>query len=164
MLSDLIPDLKKCPNQKIREFTYFKCFLDRALPEIKNQIWKQFSDKVLYKYCSKKNLEHFGPKNDVPKMDFPLYFLKVIWLGGHILWQKIILKKPNTPEYAQVLVVACQKLNSVAALLISKYFSRVVIFVTSLLCYPCNVSTKNVSHTRIFQTIYWILCKKGFWS
>ena len=51
-------------------------------------------------------------------MDFPLYFQNVIWPGGgHFLLQKKILKKSNTPKYAQVLVVTWAKPNSVTALL-----------------------------------------------
>ena len=46
-------------------------------------------------------------------MDFPLNFHK--W--GTDFVKKKILKKPNTPDYAQVLVVMCLKPNSVAALL-----------------------------------------------
>ena len=45
-------------------------------------------------------------------MDFPLYFQKVIRPRyGFILGGKKILKKPNTLEYAQVLVVRCRKLK-----------------------------------------------------
>ena len=44
-----------------------------------------------------------------------LYWKKVIWVEGQILGQKNS-EKANTPEYAQVLVVTCPKLNSVAAL------------------------------------------------
>ena len=51
-------------------------------------------------------------------MDFPLYFEKVIWVGGDIFFAKnFCLKKPNTPEYAEVLVITWAKLNSVTALL-----------------------------------------------
>ena len=51
-------------------------------------------------------------------MDFPLYFEKVIWVGGGNFFRQIFfLKKPNTPEYAQVLVVTWAKPNSVTALL-----------------------------------------------
>ena len=51
-------------------------------------------------------------------MDFPLYFQKVIWVeGGQILRQKCFPKKPNTPKYAQVLVITLAKLNAVTALL-----------------------------------------------
>ena len=51
-------------------------------------------------------------------MDFLLYCQNVIWVGGESFFcQKICLKKPNTPEYAQVLVVLWAKLNSVTALL-----------------------------------------------
>ena len=51
-------------------------------------------------------------------MDFPLYFQKEIWDGGDSFFcQQFFLKKPNTPKYAQVLVVTYPKLNSVTALL-----------------------------------------------
>ena len=52
------------------------------------------------------------------KKDFPLYFQKVIWVrGDNFLQNFFFLKKPNTPEYAQVLVVMWAKPNSVTALL-----------------------------------------------
>ena len=51
-------------------------------------------------------------------MDFPLYLEKGIWVGEGIFFPRnFFLKKPNTPEYAQVLVVTCPKLNFVTALL-----------------------------------------------
>ena len=51
-------------------------------------------------------------------MDFPLYFQKVIEWGGDSLFANFfLLKKPITPEYAQVLVVTWAKPNSVTALL-----------------------------------------------
>ena len=50
-------------------------------------------------------------------MDFALYFQNVIWPGGAgwglNLLPKKNLKKPNTPKYAQVLVVTWAKPNSV---------------------------------------------------
>ena len=95
----------------------FACFLVRALHQVRDQIQKQFFDKVLYNYCSKKNLKRFVPKNGVPKMDFPLYFQKVIWVGDIFCDEIFFLKKPNTPKYAQVSVVTCPKANSVDALL-----------------------------------------------
>ena len=63
--------------------------------------------------------KRFVPKNGVWKKGFSIVFLKeVIWVGGgHIFWQICFPKRPKTPEYAQVLVVSCRKLNSVAALL-----------------------------------------------
>jgi hypothetical protein len=44
---------------------------------------------------------------------------KGIWVGGggQFVHQKYCLKKPNTPEYAQDLVITWAKLNSVTALL-----------------------------------------------
>ena len=56
----------------------------------------------------------------VLKMDFPLYFHKVIWWGGqNFACQIFFLKKPSTLEYAHVLVVKWEKPNSVTALLSS---------------------------------------------
>ena len=51
-------------------------------------------------------------------MDFPLYCQKVIW-GGTVFFAEfcLLLKKPNTPEYAKVKVLTWAKLNSVTALL-----------------------------------------------
>ena len=47
------------------------------------------------------------------KMDFPLYFQKVIWLREDGFYkQHFFLKKPNTLEYAQVLVVPLARLLS----------------------------------------------------
>ena len=50
LLSKLILDHGKCPNQKACTFTFMR-FLVGALPEVQNQFWKQFSNKVLYNYC-----------------------------------------------------------------------------------------------------------------
>ena len=44
-------------------------------------------------------------------MDFPFYFKKVILPGRGKICDKQILKKPNTPEYALVLVVTWVKLD-----------------------------------------------------
>ena len=53
-------------------------------------------------------------------MDFQMYFPKGIWVGGDIFCDsKKNPKKPNTPEYAQVLVVTCPKLRCIAALVSS---------------------------------------------
>ena len=35
-------------------------FLFYAFPQVQNQFWKQFSNKVLYNYCLKKKFEGFG--------------------------------------------------------------------------------------------------------
>ena len=51
-------------------------------------------------------------------MVFLLYFQKVIFFGGdNFFTKKFFLKKSNTPEYTQVLVVTWAKLNSVTTLL-----------------------------------------------
>ena len=59
----------------------FACFLVRALPEVRDQIRKQFLIKCYIITVQTKILERFVPKNGVPKMDFPLYFQKVILVG-----------------------------------------------------------------------------------
>ena len=50
-------------------------------------------------------------------MDIPLYFLKVICMGGKLFRRNFCLKKPNAPDYAQVLVLMWEKLNYVTTLL-----------------------------------------------
>ena len=66
-------------------------FLVRALPKVQDQIRKQFFDKVLYNYCSeKKLLSVLSKKNSIKKMDLPLHFQKVIWVGGDIFYDKKI--------------------------------------------------------------------------
>ena len=50
-------------------------------------------------------------------MDFPLYFQTVIWVGGPFFCRIFLKKKPNTQEYAQLLLATWAKLNSVTALL-----------------------------------------------
>ena len=77
LLLKLISGHGKGPHQKTCTFTFMR-FLVRALPKVRDQIRKQFFNKVLYNYCSKKKMERFVPKNCVKKMDFPLYFQKVI--------------------------------------------------------------------------------------
>ena len=52
LLSDSILDLGKFPDQKTHE-SESACFLVRALPEVQNQIQKQFSHKVFYNYITK---------------------------------------------------------------------------------------------------------------
>ena len=53
------------------------------------------------------------------KMDFPLNFQNVLWLGGgqNLITTIFFLKKPNSFKYAQVLVVTWAKHNSVTTLL-----------------------------------------------
>ena len=67
-------------------------------------------------------MERFVPKNGVKRMNFPLYFQKVIWVGGGVVFLSKILsekaKHPRIcPDYAKVLGVTCLKPNSVTALL-----------------------------------------------
>ena len=79
------PGLREVPepeNTQIHVFAYFMCFLVRALPKVRDQIRKQFFDKVLYNYCSKFFFEHLGPKMAFQKNYFALYFHKLIWEVG----------------------------------------------------------------------------------
>ena len=77
----------------------FACFLVRALPEVRDQIWKQFFDKVLYNYSSKFYLWSVSPqKMALKKMDFPLYFQKVIWPGRVHFLMKFFSEKSKHPK------------------------------------------------------------------
>ena len=63
-------------------------------------------------------MKRFVPKNGLPKIRFPILFSKrYLGGGGQFFCQHFYLKKPNIPEYSQVLVVTWAKLNSVTALL-----------------------------------------------
>ena len=78
--------------------------------------------KVTYKICAnmKQQISCFIPKKTFQKINFPLCFEQVFWGGdggGDTFCDNFFLKKPNTLEYAQVLVVTCPKPSSVAALL-----------------------------------------------
>ena len=55
LLSEMILDLGKCTCS----FTFMR-FLVGALPEIRNHFQKQFSQKVIYNYCSNFFLERIG--------------------------------------------------------------------------------------------------------
>ena len=53
-------------------------------------------------------------KRFVPKTGFSIVFLKIDLDGGDSFYrQNFYLKKQNTPDYAQVSVLMCPKLNSV---------------------------------------------------
>ena len=52
LLSDSIFDLEKCPYRKTHERESFPV---GVLCKVQNWIWKQFSQKVLWNYCPKKN-------------------------------------------------------------------------------------------------------------
>ena len=93
LFSDLFPDLGKCPNQKtheIRKYAYLCVFSLGHFPRPGIESENSFWDKVLYIYCLSVFQERFVPKNGVPKMDFQLYFQKVIWVeGGHFFSAEI---------------------------------------------------------------------------
>ena len=109
--------MKYANTHEICKYTYLGVFWFGHFTRYGIKSKKQFFDKVLYNYCSKNFLKRFVPKNCVPKMDFPLYFQKMIWVGDIFCDEIFFLKKPNTPKYAQVSVVTCPKANSVDALL-----------------------------------------------
>ena len=118
LCSDLILDLGKCPNQKtheIRKYLYLCVFwlghFPRSRIESKNSLIKCYKITLLNFFS-----RVFSQNIAFLKMDFPLYFQQVIWVGGGHFFL-IFLKKPNNPEYGQVLVVTCTKFNSVTALL-----------------------------------------------
>ena len=106
-----MPEPKITWNTQIHVFA---CFLVQALPEVWGQNRKQFFDKVLYNYCLKKNCGAFWPKKWISHRILKKWFG---WGGGLFFCQHFFLKKPNTLEYAQVLVVTWAKPNSVTALL-----------------------------------------------
>ena len=68
--------------------------------------------------------ERFVLKHGVPKMYLLVYFQKVIWVGwgATFFFAKFFLKKPNSLEYVQVLVVTWAKLKTVTALLSPPHF------------------------------------------
>ena len=72
---------------------------------------------MLYDYCDN-FFGPFHPKKWRSKNGFPIVFSESdLGGGGQFFRQHFFLKKPNTPEYAQVLVVTWAKPNSVTALL-----------------------------------------------
>ena len=90
------------------------------LPEVQNLFQKPIWNENVHIYF----LIFFGAFQVLGEKKFknglPLYFQNVIWVGvGETDFVTIFffLKKSNTLEYAQVLVVTCWTLNSVAALL-----------------------------------------------
>ena len=70
-------------NLQIHIFAYFMCFLVWALPEVWDQIQKQFFFIKCYIF-SVHNLfvERLVPKNGVPKNGFPTVFSKSDLGGG----------------------------------------------------------------------------------
>ena len=50
---------------------------------------------MIYRYCSKKNSGAFHPEKLRSKMDFPLYFQKVILVGGGSFYSETA-KHPGT--------------------------------------------------------------------
>ena len=73
LLSEIMLDLKKCPNHKMHESESAW-----AVRKVQHHFQNQFSHKVIYKYCLIFFLKHFGQYLTKKKMDFLLYFQKRI--------------------------------------------------------------------------------------
>ena len=116
MFSDMIPDLGKCPNQKTCKYVYLRIscvfwfgHFPRSGIKSENSFFiKCYIISVLIfffwvfrpkKWRSKKWISH-------------CIFKKLMILVGFSFFGGKNLKKPNTLEYAQVLVVTCRKLKS----------------------------------------------------
>ena len=83
-------------------------------------------------------MERFGANFKKLKMDFPLHYQKVIWVGGGAgFFAKKKSEKSSTLEYAQVVVVLWAKLNSVTALLSPRPRAIVVVVQTALSISTC---------------------------
>ena len=136
-----MPEAENTWNAQI---SIFECFLFWALLKVRDQIWKQLYDKVLYNYCSifcggfcpqkwrtkngfsigfsksdiitvlKKNCESFCPNKWRSKKWTLIVFLKRDLGGGESFFQQNYFLKKPNTN---VLVVTCPKLNSVTALL-----------------------------------------------
>ena len=55
MLLEMILDIRKCPNQKMHE-SESAGFPVWELSKVRDQFQNHFSHKVVYNYCSQKNL------------------------------------------------------------------------------------------------------------
>ena len=95
------------------------CFGVRALPEVRDQIRKHF----FFINCYIITVLMFflwsvlSKKKRRSKNRFSIVISKSDFGEGTLFCQNLFLKKPNTPEYAQLSVVMCPKLNFVTALL-----------------------------------------------
>ena len=98
LLSKLILDFGKCPNQKTHE-SESAGFLVRTLPVVRNQFWKQFSNKVLYNYCSKFFFGAFRSVfKKVKKWIFHCIFKKWFDLGRVLFLTKFFSEKAKHPK------------------------------------------------------------------
>ena len=157
MLLDLSPDLVMCPNQKTRKYAYFRIscvfwFGHFPMSGIKSEsifLIKCYIINVFFCFfCIS------SQKNAFPKMDFQLYFQKVIWVGGgHFFCRHFFLKKQNTPSFSQVLVVTCPKPNSVTALISpsSPFGAGTYIYRTSQ---HYNINTENLQRMLLLNKKY----------
>ena len=119
MFLDFIPDLGKGPNQKTHQYAYLRISCVFWFRHFQRPKLKSKSIFLIKCYTIAVNFfwENFVPKNDVPKKWFYIILSKSDLGGGKYFVTKKILKKPNIPDYAQVLVDMCLKPISVAILL-----------------------------------------------
>ena len=117
-------------------------FLVGALSKVLNQFWKQFSNKVLYNYWFFFCVLVTILKSQ--KLIFHCIFKKWFDLGWVYFWRKQNVKKPNTQEYAQVLVVASQKLKSWKCCLWPPAYIKVDFF-----CAVTNLLLKNLRRKMV---------------
>ena len=93
LLSKLILDFGKCPNQKTHE-SESAGFLVRALPVVGNHFWKQISNKVLYNYYSNFFFGAFWSVfKKVKKWIFHCIFKMWFGRGGYIFSSKFFSEK-----------------------------------------------------------------------
>ena len=88
------------------------------LPEVRNWLPNQILNENVHISILNFFVEHFDHHKKNVQNGFSIVFSKSdLGRRGQILWWNFFLKKPNWPEYAQVLMVMCPKLKFVAALL-----------------------------------------------
>ena len=73
-------------NKLLRILMYFMSFLVRALPQVQNQIRKEFSDKVLYNLCSIFLWSVLSKKMAFQKNGFSIVFSKSYLNGGETVF------------------------------------------------------------------------------
>ena len=98
--------------------------MDILILKLLSESISDFGKVSNWKYANYANwlfLERFDHTKILLKNGFPILFSKSDLVGGGRFCDKKILKKLNTTEYAQVLVVTCPKPNSFAALLFPPY-------------------------------------------
>ena len=100
LLSDLIPEIGKCPNQKtdeIRKFAYMRVFWFGHFPRSGIESKNRFLIKCYIITVLKKFLERIVQKNGVPKNGFLIVFSKSDLGGGTHFSPKFFSEKAKHP-------------------------------------------------------------------